>query len=74
MPPHSVPSLSRLRAPALVSSGGRDTVCPAATIHAVFDRIPSVKSLFHDPELIHTSSETFYELTWQWIDRWLSRR
>lgn len=64
----------KLRAPALVSSGGRDTVCPAATIHAVFDRIPSVKSLFHDPELIHTSSETFYELTWQWLDRWLSRR
>jgi hypothetical protein len=40
----------------------------------VFDRIPGVKSLFHDPELIHTSSETFYALTWNWLDRWLSPR
>jgi cephalosporin-C deacetylase len=63
-----------LRAPALVSSGGRDTICPADTIHAVFDRIPGVKSLFHDPELIHTSSEAFYGLTWQWLDRWVPQR
>lgn len=66
--------VSALRAPALVTSGGRDTTCPADTIHAVFDRIPAVKSLFHDPELIHTSSETAYGLTWQWLDRWLSSR
>jgi cephalosporin-C deacetylase len=63
--------VSTLRAPALLSSGGRDTVCPADTIRAVFDRIPGVKSLFHDPELPHTSSETFYGLMWQWLDRWL---
>jgi cephalosporin-C deacetylase len=66
--------VSTLRAPALVSSGGRDTTCPAETIRAVFDRIPGVKSLFHDPDLPHTSSETFYGLTWQWLDRWLSQR
>jgi cephalosporin-C deacetylase len=66
--------VSRLRAPALVSSGGHDTTCPADTIRAVFDRIPGVKSLFHDPELTHTSSETFYGLTWQWLDRWLPPR
>ena len=64
----------QLKSPALLSSGGRDTVCPADTIRAVFDRIPGVKSLFHDPELIHTSSETFYGLTWQWLDRWLPQR
>ncbi|HTM51212.1 MAG TPA: acetylxylan esterase [Bryobacteraceae bacterium] len=63
-----------LRAPALVSSGGRDAVCPAETIRAVFDRIPGVKSLFHDPELTHTSSETSYGLTWQWLDRWIPPR
>ena len=39
----------------------------------MFDRIPAVKSLFHDPELPHTSSETFYGLTWQWLDHWLAR-
>jgi len=66
--------VSMLRTPALVSSGGRDTVCPAETIRAVFDRIPGVKSLFHDPELTHTSSETFYGLTWQWLDHWLPQR
>jgi cephalosporin-C deacetylase-like acetyl esterase len=60
-----------LRAPALVSSGGRDTTCPAATIRSVFDRIPSVKSLFHDPELPHTTSAAFYSMTWNWLDRYL---
>jgi cephalosporin-C deacetylase len=57
-----------LKASALVSSGGRDEVCPAETIRSVFDRIPGVKSLFHDPELTHTSSERFYKLMWGWLD------
>ncbi|MCC6391538.1 MAG: acetylxylan esterase [Bryobacterales bacterium] len=60
-----------LRAPALVSSGGRDTVCPAATIRAVFDRIPSTKSLLHEPDLPHTTSALFYRLTWHWLDQYL---
>lgn len=60
-----------LRIPALVSSGGKDTTCPAPTIRAVYDRIPSVKSLFHDPELIHTTSAPFYALTWPWLDQYL---
>lgn len=60
-----------LRIPALVSSGGRDRTCPAPTIRAVFDRIPSVKSLFHDPELPHTTSAPFYSMTWLWLDRYL---
>ena len=63
-----VPSL---RAPVLVSSGGRDTVCPAASIRAVFDRIPSVKSLLHEPDLPHTTSAAFYRLTWHWLDQYL---
>ena len=63
-----VPSL---RVPALVSSGGLDTVCPAATIRAVFDRIPSVKSLLHEPKLPHTTSAAFYRLTWLWLDQYL---
>jgi cephalosporin-C deacetylase len=60
-----------LHVPALVSSGGRDTTCPAATIRSVFDRIPSIKSLFHDPELTHTTSAAFYTMTWSWLDRYL---
>src|SRR5437899_4820392 len=35
--------VSTLRAPALASSGGHDTTCPAETIRAVFDRIPGVQ-------------------------------
>lgn len=60
-----------LRVPALVSSGGKDTTCPAATIHSVFERIPSVKSLLHEPTLPHTTSAGFYRLTWLWLDQYL---
>ncbi len=63
--------VDRLTAPALISSGGKDTTCPSRGIRAVFDRVPSVKSLFHDPLLPHTSSESFYKLTWQWIEQHL---
>lgn len=61
-----------LRVPVLISAGGRDTTCPPQTIQAVFDRITSVKSLFHDPELPHTSSERFYKMTWSWLDEYVS--
>ena len=60
-----------LRSPALVSSGGQDRPCPAATIRAVFERIPTVKSLFHDPDLPHTTSAPFYDLMWLWLERYL---
>jgi len=63
--------VANLKAPVLVSSGGRDTVCPAATIRNVFDRIPGVKVLLHDPELTHTTSEAFYSMAWLWLDRYL---
>ena len=62
---------SILKVPTLMSSGGLDTVCPAATIRNVFDRVPGVKVLLHDPALPHTTSETFYSLTWLWLDRYL---
>jgi len=60
-----------LRVPVLVSAGGQDTTCPAATIRSVFDRIPSIKSLLHDPALPHTTSAAFYRLTWLWLDQYL---
>ncbi len=62
----------RLRAPAIVSAGGKDHVCPPETIRTVFDRIAGVKSLVYDPDLIHTSSIDFYRAGWQWIERHLS--
>ena len=63
--------VAALRAPALVSSGGHDTTCPAPTIRSVFDRIQTAKSLFHDPDLTHTTSAAFYSMTWSWLDRFL---
>lgn len=62
-----------LKAPALISSGEKDTVCPAETIHALFDSLPGVKSLFHDPELPHSSLERFYQMTWDWLDTYIQR-
>ena len=62
-----------LKAPALISSGGKDTVCPAETIRAVFDSVAGTKSLFHDTELPHTSSERFYRMTWDWLDTYIQR-
>jgi cephalosporin-C deacetylase len=65
--------VSSLKVPALISSGGKDTVCPAATIRAVFDAVSGIKSLFHDPDLPHTSSEHFYKMTWAWLDAYIGQ-
>ena len=62
-----------LHAPALLSAGGKDETCPAATIRAVFDRIPGTKALMFYPELPHTSCAGFYEMTWPWLDLYLRR-
>ena len=62
-----------LHAPALISAGGKDEVCPAATIRAAFDRIPGVKSLAVYPDLTHTSCAAFYDLSWPWLDYYLRR-
>lgn len=62
-----------LAVPVLLSSGGKDTVCPPETIRALFDRLPGIKSLVHYPDLPHTSSLAFYELTWIWLDQHVRR-
>jgi cephalosporin-C deacetylase len=62
-----------LHVPALISAGGKDETCPAATIRAVFDRIPGTKSLMVYPDLPHTSCAAFYEMTWPWLDVYLRR-
>ena len=64
---------SDLHVPALISAGGKDETCPAATIRAVYDRIPGTKSLMVYPELTHTSCAGFYEMTWPWLDLYLRR-
>ena len=61
----------RLQAPTLLSSGGKDMTCPMETIRAVYDNLPGVKSLAHYPDLIHTSSLGFYQMSWEWMRMYL---
>jgi cephalosporin-C deacetylase len=62
-----------LRVPMLVSAGGKDRTCPASTIRSVFDSVTAIKSLAWYPELPHTSSASFYTLSWTWMDLYLAR-
>lgn len=57
-----------LKSPVLVSAGGRDDTCPAATIQSVVDRLPGRRTLTFYPDLPHTSSVDFYNLTWSWLE------
>ncbi|MDB6167212.1 MAG: acetylxylan esterase [Verrucomicrobia bacterium] len=59
----------RLRVPVLMSAGGRDETCPAATIRSVHDRLPGKKALKFYPNLPHTTCLDFYNLTWTWLDQ-----
>lgn len=61
----------RIRVPTLLSAGGRDTTCPPDSIRAVFDRLPGIKALAQYPDLIHTSCNDFYSMSWEWMDRYL---
>jgi cephalosporin-C deacetylase len=59
----------RLRVPVLMSAGGRDKLCPEATIRSVYERLPGrEKTLKFYPDLTHTSCVNFYNLTWSWLD------
>lgn len=59
----------RLDIPILMSAGGKDTLCPAATIKSVYDRLPGRKSIEFYPDLPHTSCQSFYNLSWTWLDQ-----
>lgn len=59
----------QLKVPVLMSAGGKDEVCPQATIQSVHDRIPGKnKTIKIYPDLIHTSCIDFYNFTWLWLD------
>lgn len=65
---------SRLKVPVLMSAGGKDTYCPAATIQSVYARLPGVKSLKYYPDLPHTTCLDFYNLTWPWLEQALQKK
>lgn len=61
----------RIKVPVLLSAGGKDVNCPAATIRSVFDRLPGIKCFAYYPELTHTSSIDFYQMSWDWMEHYL---
>ena len=63
----------RIKAPVLLSAGGKDQICPAATIRSVFDRLAGVKALAYYPDLAHTSSGDFYKMSWDWMEHYLKQ-
>jgi cephalosporin-C deacetylase len=63
--------VATLKVPALVSAGGKDTVCPARTIRSVFETIQSIKAFVLYPDLPHTSCQAFYNLSWTWMGMYL---
>lgn len=63
--------VSRLKVPVLLSAGGKDEVCPAATIQSVYEKLPGIKSIMYYPDLIHTSCTAFYNFSWHWLDLYL---
>lgn len=52
-----------LKVPVLLSAGGKDTICPSATIQSVYDRLPGKKGIEIYPDLPHTSCMAFYNLS-----------
>jgi cephalosporin-C deacetylase len=66
-----VNTASLIQAATLLSSGGQDKLCPTTTIHAVFNQLPGIKSIAHFPDLTHTASIDFYEMGWEWLQRYL---
>jgi cephalosporin-C deacetylase len=61
----------QIRAPVLMSAGGKDQTCPPAGIRTVFDRLGGIKALAYYPDLPHTSCGDFYKMSWEWMDRHL---
>lgn len=60
----------QLRVPVLMSAGGKDEVCPQATIQSVHQRIAGrKKTLKIYPDLVHTTCLDFYNFTWTWLDK-----
>lgn len=68
-----VNTASLVHAATLLSSGGLDKLCPPASIHAVYNNLPGIKSIAHFPDLTHTSCADFYDMGWQWLERYLQK-
>jgi cephalosporin-C deacetylase len=57
-----------IEAPALLTIGDQDTVCPPATIEAVFARLRCTRALVRYPQLAHAHTFFFRRQLRQWMD------
>ena len=62
----------QIACPVYLSSGGKDAVCPPPTIRMVFDSLPGVKALHHDPDLSHEWREDSAQHMQRWLGHYLS--
>jgi len=61
----------RIRVPVFMSAGGKDALCPAPTVKAVYDRIPAREKAYRFyPDLPHTSCMDSYARTWVFLDQY----
>jgi len=64
-----------IRVPTFISAGGKDVLCPAATVKAVYDQIPTTKKEYQFyPDLAHTSCMDSYARTWTFLDQYFKNR
>ena len=57
----------RLTMPTLLTAGGIDDVCPAPTIHALFDLLPGTRSLSEIAGQAHGYNQYFVQLARAWF-------
>ena len=65
----------RIRVPVFMSAGGQDALCPALTVKAVYDRIPTREKKYRFyPGLPHTSCMDSYARTWVFLDQYFKNK
>lgn len=64
----------QIKVPVFMSGGGKDVLCPAATVKSVYDRIKSIKEYQFYPDLPHTSCMDSYARSWSFLDKYLLGR
>ncbi|MES2375977.1 MAG: acetylxylan esterase [Bacteroidota bacterium] len=63
--------VANLHCPVLMSGGGKDVLCPLATVQSVYDRLKTRKKLKVYPDLPHTTCLDFYKAGWPWLEKYL---
>lgn len=60
----------RISAPTLLTSGGLDRTCTAASIRLVYEKLPGIKALYHVPYMPHGTCRDYHAASWDWLGRY----